>query len=76
MKKEYGKPYLAVESFQMTAALAAGCTLPLQSDGTALLGGLTFVDGGNGNCKYNLFDDTFQYLGDMWIEAVSTYATS
>ena len=35
MKKEYVKPYLAVESFQLDASIASGCGIKLYYSGTA-----------------------------------------
>lgn len=44
MKREYKKPYLLVESFQLNAAIAGSCTT---------LGGIT-INYGEDNCGYKM----------------------
>lgn len=43
MKKEYVKPYLALESFQLVAAVAGSCNEPLNHS----IDGCTFTDEAN-----------------------------
>ncbi len=64
MKKQYVKPYLAVESFQLVAALAAGCA---DKKGGALNQSISSCDSDDGlfastQCDPNVYDMEW-YIG-------------
>ena len=64
MKKEYVKPYLAFESFQLVAALAGSCGMPLNQSAQACSNpDYAPLFGNNVDCGENVFTPDYNEDG-------------